>query len=71
MLAVTGLGVIIGGVLAAQLPMLELIDAINWQTTPVALVLSALMIFALSFFAAYYPSYIAARYTPSEALRYE
>ncbi len=71
MLAVTGLGIVIGSVLAVQLPMLELVDSINWKTTPVALSVSSLIILALASFAAYYPSYIAGRYTPSEALRYE
>ena len=71
MLAVTGLGVILGSILAVQLPFLELMKSINWQTTPVGLVLAALLIFGLSFIAAYYPGYLASKYTPSEALRYE
>jgi putative ABC transport system permease protein len=70
-LAVTVLGIVVGSVLAVQLPMLELVDSINWKTTPVALSVSSLIILALASFAAYYPSYIAGRYTPSEALRYE
>jgi putative ABC transport system permease protein len=71
MLAVTALGVILGSILAAQLPFLELMKSINWHTTPVGLLLSALVVFGLSFIAAYYPGYLASKYTPSEALRYE
>lgn len=71
MIAVALFGIVIGAFLAVQLPMLEVIREINWRTTPWALGSAALAVIVLVTLSALYPSYLASRLTPAEALRHE
>ena len=71
LLCVAGFGILLGAVLGLQLPMLELIDNVTWQTAPAGLVVATTVILALVASSSLYPSWVASRFTPAEALRYE
>lgn len=71
LLCVAGFGILLGTVLGLQLPMLELIDQVSWQTAPAGLVVATAVILALVGLSSLYPSWVASRFTPAEALRYE
>ena len=64
-------GILLGTVLGLQLPMLELVDGVTWETAPVGLLTAALVILTVVFASSLYPSWVASRSTPAEALRYE
>jgi putative ABC transport system permease protein len=71
MLIVGAFGILIGAVIAIQFPLLELIGPINWRSSIPALALSAAAILILIVLGALYPSWLASRREPADALRYE
>jgi putative ABC transport system permease protein len=72
LIMVASFGILLGIVLAIQLPMLGLLSGgITWQTAPVGLLVATAIILALVFLSSLYPSWVASRSTPAEALRYE
>jgi putative ABC transport system permease protein len=70
-LVVGGLGILIGTVIAIQFPLLELIRLVDWASSVPALVLSTTAILILVLLGALYPSWLASRREPADALRYE
>lgn len=71
LLCVASFGIVLGAILGLQLPMLELIDGVSWQTAPAGLVAAAAVILTLVLLSSLYPSWVASRSTPAEALRHE
>lgn len=67
-LVVGAFGILIGGVIAIQLPLLGLND---WASSVPALAISAGAILILVVLGAQYPSWLASRRAPADALRYE
>jgi putative ABC transport system permease protein len=64
-------GVAIGTLLAVQLPLLALVEQIDWASAMPGLLLSAALILILVSISALYPGWIASRREPADALRYE
>jgi putative ABC transport system permease protein len=71
MLIVGALGILAGSLVAIQFPLLAWVDQINWTSAMSGLVLAAGLILLLVALSALYPSFMASRREPSEALRYE
>ena len=71
MLVIGGFGILIGVGVAIQFPLLELIGRIDWASSLPALALSAAAILILVLLGALYPSWLASRREPADALRYE
>ena len=67
----TSLGVLLGAVLVIQLPILDLITFIRPAVYVGGFLVSMVMIYLLSTVCALYPSAMASRVQPAEALRYE
>jgi len=67
----TSFGVLLGVVLVAQIPLLDLISFIRPKVFTGGIVLSMLSIYLLAALCALYPSAMASRVQPAEALRYE
>jgi len=67
----TSFGVLLGAVLVAQIPLLDLISFISPKILTGGIVLSMLSIYLLAALCALYPSAMASRVQPAEALRYE
>ncbi len=67
----TSLGVLLGVVVVVQIPILDLIGFIRPQVFTGGLVASTVAIYLLTVLCALYPSAMAARVQPAEALRYE
>jgi putative ABC transport system permease protein len=70
-LILTTLGVGLGVVLVAQIPVLDLIGLISGRVFTGGLIIAISAIYLLSVLCALYPSAMAARVQPAEALRYE
>ncbi len=68
---VTSLGVALGVVLVAQLPVLDPFGILTPGVFAAGLVLSLALIYALAAVCALYPGWMAARVQPAEALRWE
>jgi putative ABC transport system permease protein len=68
---ITTLAVALGTAIAVQFPLLDIIYFVELHVYAVALVLSAGAIYALTLACAWYPSRMATRVEPAEALRYE
>jgi ABC-type antimicrobial peptide transport system permease subunit len=71
MLIIGAFGIVIGSLIAIQFPLLDLIGLIDWASSIPALVLSAAAILILVLLGALYPSWLASRREPADALRYE
>ena len=71
MLVVGGFGIVFGSVVALQFPLLEVVDDIDWAASLPAIVLAAVFIVILVALGALYPSWLASRREPADALRYE
>jgi putative ABC transport system permease protein len=67
-LVIGAFGILIGAVIAIQFPLLGSGD---WATAVLALALSAVSILILVLLGALYPSWLASRREPADALRYE
>jgi putative ABC transport system permease protein len=63
--------IVIGGLLAIQIPLLSIVPQIDWAAALPALGLSALLILMLAAGAALYPALLASGREPADALRYE
>lgn len=64
-------GILIGGVIALQFPLLELIARIDWASAIPGIGLAAGFVLLLVMAGALYPSWLASRRDPADALRYE
>jgi len=71
LLILTTLAIAPGVLLALQLPILDLAPFLEAGTLTAALVLSAAVLYALALGCALYPSWLAGRVQPAEALRWE
>jgi putative ABC transport system permease protein len=67
----TSFGVLLGAVLAVQIPILDLVGFIRPQVFAAGLLVAMAAIYLLSMLCAFYPSTLASRVQPAEALRYE
>lgn len=67
----TTLGVAVGTVLVAQVPILELVGFLSFRVFAGGLLLAAGAIYGLAILSALYPSAMASRIQPAEALHYE
>jgi putative ABC transport system permease protein len=70
-LILTSFGVLLGAVLVAQIPLLDLIGFISPRVFAGGIALAMLAIYCLAALCALYPSTLASRIQPAEALRYE
>jgi putative ABC transport system permease protein len=66
----TSIGLIIGIIVVVQFPLLDLIG-INTAVFGFGLVVSLVLIYALTLAAGLYPSWLATKVQPAEALHYE
>ncbi len=66
----TSIGLLFGVLLVVQLPLLDLIG-IAPHVFAISLLLSLVLIYALTFLAGLYPSWLATKVQPAEALHYE
>lgn len=71
MLIVGLFGVVIGMAVAIQFPLLEIIEDVDWAAALPGLVLATLLVLSLVALGAQYPSWLASRREPADALRYE
>lgn len=71
LLLFTTLALGLGTLLAVQLPVLDLLPALGAGVFAAGLALAAALIYALVLVAALYPSWLASRVQPAEALRWE
>jgi putative ABC transport system permease protein len=70
-LVMTTLSLTVGVVAAVQLPLFDQVTGIGARVYATSLAISILAIYCLTAACAYYPSRIATRVPPAEALRYE
>lgn len=70
-LVLTSLGVLIGTLLVIQVPILHLIGVLSHGVFTTGLLVAMAAMYLLSVLCALYPSSLAARVQPAEALRYE
>jgi putative ABC transport system permease protein len=70
-IVLTSLGVLIGTLLVIQVPVLHLIGVLSHQIFAAGLLVAWTAMYLLSVLCALYPSALAARVQPAEALRYE
>jgi putative ABC transport system permease protein len=70
-LVLTSLGVLIGTLLVIQVPILDLIGVLSHRVFTAGLVVALAAMYLLSVVCALYPSAMAAKVQPAEALRYE
>jgi putative ABC transport system permease protein len=71
LLVLASFGLLLGVVITVQFPLLNLIGFISAKVFVFALVVSLLVIYALTFIAGLYPSWLATKVRPAEALHYE
>jgi putative ABC transport system permease protein len=67
----TGIAMTIGAILLAQVPMLGWLGPVPTGIFATSLLLAGLLLFVLTSFCGWYPSLLATRIPPAEALRYE
>jgi putative ABC transport system permease protein len=67
----TGIAMTVGAVLLAQVPMFGWLGPVPPGLYATSLVLAGVLLFALTSFCGWYPSQLATRIPPAEALRYE
>jgi putative ABC transport system permease protein len=70
-LVVTSLGVAIGALLVIQIPVLDLIGVLSRQVFAAGLAVATATMYLIAVLCALYPSSLASRVRPAEALRYE
>jgi putative ABC transport system permease protein len=70
-LVLTGLGVLIGTLLVVQIPVLDLIGVLTHEVFLGGLLFAMITMILISVLCALYPSAMASRVAPAEALRYE
>ena len=67
----TGIALTVGAIVLAQVPVLGWLGPVPKAIYAVSLALSGVMLFLLTSFCGWYPSLLATRIPPAEALRYE
>ena len=67
----TGLALAVGLLVVVQFPLLNIIYFVDLRVYLIAFILSAATIVALTLLCGWYPSHVATRIEPAEALRYE
>jgi putative ABC transport system permease protein len=67
----TSFGLLIGVILVVQFPLLDLIGFINTRVFAFGLIISLALIYSLTLLAGLYPSWLATKVQPAEALHYE
>jgi putative ABC transport system permease protein len=70
-IVLTSLGVLVGTLLVIQVPVLHLIGVLSNRVFTAGLLIAVAAMYLLSVICALYPSSLAARVQPAEALRYE
>jgi putative ABC transport system permease protein len=70
-MVVTSLGVLIGTLLVVQIPVLDLIGVLSNRVFASGLLFAMVTMYLISILCTLYPSTLAARVQPAEALRYE
>jgi putative ABC transport system permease protein len=68
---VTTIAVAVGTVVVLQLPLLDLLDAVDTRIFVASLAVSVAFVYLLTVACALYPSWLATRVQPAEALHYE
>lgn len=71
LLVIASFGLIVGTAVVVQFPLLDLIGFISGQVFLYSLIISLLFIYLLTFLCGLYPSWLATRIHPAEALHYE
>ena len=71
LLLVTTSAVGVGTLLLVQLPILELVGSLSPEVFSMGLAVSLALVYALTAACALYPSWMAGRVQPAEALRWE
>ncbi len=71
LLVVTTAGLLLGAALAVQLPLLGVVGWVSGGVYAAAIALAAATIYGLTVMAAVYPSWLATKVQPAEALHYE
>jgi putative ABC transport system permease protein len=71
LLVVTTLALVVGTAIVLQIPLLDPFGVVNARDLSTAIVVSAGLIYALTLLCGVYPSYLATRVQPVDALRYE
>lgn len=71
LLLTAGLGLLVGSLLVLQLPALGLFAFLTWPLVATSLALALAAIVLITALAGLYPSWMASRVPPAEALRYE
>ena len=66
-----GAGSLLGAIFAIQAPLLKIHKVLTWPNTAIAMLISAGIMAAIGWFCATYPSLLATRISPSDALHYE
>lgn len=67
----TALALVVGAIIAVQFPLLHIIYFVEPHVYAIGLVISLAAIFSLTLACGWYPSHMATRVEPAEALRYE
>lgn len=70
-LVIGAVGILIGAIIAIQFPLLNFNALVDWASSFLALALAAAAIMILVLLGALYPSWLASRREPADALRYE
>ena len=71
LVVITTIAVVIGSALILQFPLLDLMSSVSNGVYLVSLGVAALLIYLLAMVCALYPSLMATRIAPSDALHYE
>jgi len=71
LLALTTLAVLLGALVFLQAPLLGIAGWVGWQVYAVGIVGSLLILYTLVVLCGLYPSWLATRVHPAEALHYE
>jgi putative ABC transport system permease protein len=71
LLMITTFGVVLGTAIVVQFPILDLIGSISTKVYIYSLIISQLLIYSLTIICGLYPSRLATRVQPAEALHYE
>ncbi len=70
-LVLTSLGVVLGVILVVQFPLLDLISTVSVKVYAQGVVLALLVLYGLTLAASLYPSWLATKVRPAQALHYE
>jgi len=68
---ITSLGVALGALIAVQVPLLGLLTSVSGKVYGMSFAISLVALYALTLLCGLYPSHLASRIQPAEALRYE